>query len=581
MLFEAFRKMRIERPDMPAFHVAAGDHALPISWRQFTDDIETIAHLVKTHSPGATIAILGENSYEWIVVHAAVVFSGAKAVSLDVNASAEEIAEMTAFVGAGVMVHSALYAEKAAEIARLRPKMTVRAFGARVNDSFVADARRQLENCEGGIFSQPPPDVKAVSMLIFTSGTTSQPRAVQQTLEALETCCAVWSERLDMKAGDRSLMVLPLHHVFGICTVYLMLLNGVAVGVCPDFRRLYDAVERFRADFLFLVPALADILAGKIESRAGSAEKSLGVSLRWILTGGAPLSMKTFERLKRLGIRTISAYGLTETASLYSVSPVDDTAHPCGAGRTAEGYGVETKVSASGELLIRGPNVFKGYFKEAALTAEVIDSEGWFHTGDVGEIDKDGFVEIKGRISRTIVLSSGKKIAPEELEGRIGLLPGVSEVVVSGVGDSRDIKAEVYASIPADKVREMIHKLNLQLPVYKRIREVVVRGSPFPRTASGKIKYQTGRGARTRASLSRRDIRLGRMRFPFAWSLSLCLAAVLVAALTIVPNLLASGGVVLPLGFARLFGVLDIVGELMLAALAIVFIFKIERDSDK
>jgi long-subunit acyl-CoA synthetase (AMP-forming) len=154
--------------------------------------------------------------------------------------------------------------------------MTVRAFGARVNDSFVEDARRQLENCEGGIFSQPPQDVKAVSMLIFTSGTTSQPRAVQQTLEALEICCAVWSERLDMKAGDRSLMVLPLHHVFGICTVYLMLLNGVAVGVCPDFRRLYDAVERFRADFLFLVPALADILAGKIESRAGSAEKSLG-----------------------------------------------------------------------------------------------------------------------------------------------------------------------------------------------------------------------------------------------------------------------------------------------------------------
>jgi long-subunit acyl-CoA synthetase (AMP-forming) len=329
------------------------------------------------------------------------------------------------------------------------------------------------------------------------------------------------------------------------------------------------------------VPALADILAGKIESRAGSAEKSLGVSLRWILTGGAPLSMKTFERLKRLGIRTISAYGLTETASLYSVSPVDDTAHPCGAGRTAEGYGVETKVSDSGELLIRGPNVFKGYFKEAALTAEVIDSEGWFHTGDVGEIDKDGFVKIKGRISRTIVLSSGKKIAPEELEGRIGLLPGVSEVVVSGVGDSRDIKAEVYASIPADKVREMIHKLNLQLPVYKRIREVVVRNSPFPRTASGKIKYQTGRGARTGASPARRDIRVGRMRFPFAWSLSLCLAAVLVAALTIVPNLLASGGVVLPLGFARIFGVLDIVGELMLAALAIVFIFKIERDSDK
>ena len=108
MLFEAVRKMRIERPDMPAFHVAAGDHALPISWRQFTDDIETIAQLIKTHSPGATIALLGENSYEWITAHAAIVLSGAKVVPLDVNANADEIAEMTAFVGAGVMVHSAL-----------------------------------------------------------------------------------------------------------------------------------------------------------------------------------------------------------------------------------------------------------------------------------------------------------------------------------------------------------------------------------------------------------------------------------------------------------------------------------------
>lgn len=416
-------------------------------------------------------------------------------------------------------------------------------------------------------------------MLIFTSGTTSQPRAVQQTLEAIETYCAVWSERLDMKAGDRSLMVLPIHHVFGICTVYLMLLNGVAVGVCPDFRRLYDAVERFRADFLFLVPALADILAGKIESRAGSAEEALGSSLRWILTGGAPLSVKTFERLKKLGIRTISAYGLTETASLYSVSPVDDTAHPCGAGLVAAGHGVETKVSGSGELLIRGPNVFKGYYKDDAHTAEAIDSEGWFHTGDTGVIGKDGFVEIKGRISRTIVLSSGKKIAPEELEGRIGLLPGVAEVVVSGVGDSRDIKAEVYASVTADKVREMIHKLNLQLPVYKRIREVVVRNSPFPRTASGKIRFQPRRDVRQGAPFAGRDIRVGGMRFPFVWSLSLCLSAISVATLTIVPDLLASEGVKLPVGLTRMFGILDVAGEVMLVVLAIVFIFKIKRDS--
>ena len=579
MLFEAFREMRRSRPQAAAFYVAAGDRALPISWKRFTDDIEAIAYLIETRTPGATIALLGENSYEWITAHVAIMFSGAKVVPLDVNLSAGEIAEMTAFVGAEVLVHSSLYVDKAKSVSKLRPGMAVHAFGSRQTDLVIEDVKRRLGEGVPGIFSKPPPDTDSVSMLVFTSGTTLRPRAVRQTLKAVETCCEVWASRLDMKAGDHSLMVLPLHHIFGMCAAYLMLSQGVAIGVCPDFRRLYDAVERFRADFLFLVPALADILAGKIELRARTAAEAFGAPIRWILTGGAPLQRRTYDRLRALGVKSVCAYGLTETASLYSVSPVSDTQHPCCAGKVPVGSGVETRVAGSGELLIRGPNVFKGYYGEKKRTEEVLDKDGWFHTGDVGEIDGEGFVTVKGRISRTIVLSSGKKIAPEELEERLQSLPGVLESMVCGTGDVREIRAEIYASLPDDEVRRAVHKLNLQLPTYKRIRDVSFRKKPFPRTASGKIKIADPGKVKRPSSV--RSFRVGRWRLPIGLSLTLGLASMAVALLTLVPNLLMSNGVVMPKALTRFFGMLDFAGEVLLVIFAVVYIFKVKSSSEK
>lgn len=130
----------------------------------------------------------------------------------------------------------------------------------------------------------------------------------------------------------------------------------------------------------------------------------------------------------------------------------------------------------------------KGYYRLPEKTAAVIDKDGWYHTGDLGRIDEDGFVWITGRASRTIILSSGKKVAPEELEEKILALPGIRETIVSGEGETRDIKAEIYASIPEASVMRVVGELNARLPVYKRIKTIVVRNEPFPRTSSGKIR---------------------------------------------------------------------------------------------
>ena len=487
MLFEAFKNLRETRPHAPAFLVTSGDRALPISWRQFTDDIDLVVRLIRMHAPKAKFGLLGENSYEWVVAHAGILFSGATVVPIDVNLNAQEIAERLRFVGATALIHSSLHDEKAHAVRDMVPGLVVAGFGSIKTERFLDKIRSAFVQ-KDSIWNQDSIPVEDVSMLVFTSGTTSEPRGTELTILAMETFCHWACECLPMKEGDRSLMLLPLHHIFGICVTYLMLMRGVALGVCPDFRRIYDAFERFRVNFAFLVPALADILAQKIQQKANSAEEALGQPIDWILIGGAALPRRTYEHLTALGVKMITGYGLTETAAAYSITPYLGDPHVGAQGKVSQAPGVETKVSPEGELMIKGPCVMKGYYKMPEKTAKVLEKDGWYHTGDIGRIDEDGFVWITGRASRTIILSSGKKIAPEELEERILSIPGIREVVVSGEGETRNIRAEVYGTIPESSILRAIGQLNMQLPVYMRIKTTVVRQEPFPRTSSGKIR---------------------------------------------------------------------------------------------
>jgi long-chain acyl-CoA synthetase len=487
VLFEAFKKMRRERAEEPAFLVAAGDRSLPISWRQFTDDISAVAVGILSRCPGGKIALLGENSYEWIVAHAATIFSGAVAVPIDVNLSAAEIAARLDKVGASALVYSALYAEKAAAVGRLCPKVVVSAFGSSEAETFIAEAKARLRAGEASVFDGPGPDTAATSMIVFTSGTTSEPRGAELAVDGLSAFAAFAGMQLKLSPGKRSLMLLPLFHIYGIAATYAMLSAGVVLGICPDYRRIYDALVRFKADFVFLVPALADILTAKIEQRERNTAVESGRLLEWICSGGAPLSPRTHERLNALGIKVVAAYGLTETTALFAISSLEEGASVGSAGKVCNLPEVEAKVSPSGELLIRGPNVLKRYYGEKDASASPVDSDGFLHTGDAGRIDGDGTVWVTGRLSRTIVLSSGKKVAPEELETKILLHPGINEVVVRGDGERREISAEIFASVPDEEVYSAISALNGSLPTYKRIKKVFIRKKPFPRTASGKI----------------------------------------------------------------------------------------------
>jgi long-subunit acyl-CoA synthetase (AMP-forming) len=228
-------------------------------------------------------------------------------------------------------------------------------------------------------------------------------------------------------------------------------------------------------------------LAEKIAKHASSAEAAFGSPIDWVLIGGAPLSRRVYENLCSLGVQPLTAYGLTETTALYSIATVGDDPHVGSAGRACDLPGVEVKVSDDGVLLVKGPNVMKGYYRDPEGTAQVLSPDGWFRTDDYGRIDEDGYVWVTGRASRTIVLSSGKKIAPEELEERIHALPGVREVLVSGDGATRNITAEIYAVVPEDSVRRSIScgsadQTTTSLPLFESIRARAEPQVPAPRT---------------------------------------------------------------------------------------------------
>ena len=570
-LFEAFRRNRAERPGEAAFLITSGDRSVPIDWRRFTDDIALIARIIGKYAPGGVIGIVGENSYEWIAGHAACLFSGATVVPVDPGLSPDEIARRLRFVGASVLLHSSLQEERAHAVERLMPGLVTGGFGTKKTDRFLDEARALLAAEGRTVFDGPAPDRTKTSMIVFTSGTTSEPRGAELTIAGIEAFCAFATETLEMKPGDRSLMLLPLHHIFGICTTYMMLARGVSLGVCPDFRRIYEAVARFRVNFLFLVPALAEILAAKIERHGRSAEDALDGRLDWILIGGAPLPNRVRDRLEALGVGAITGYGLTETTSLYSLAPSGGGARPGTAGIVPRASGVETRVSESGELLIRGPNVMKGYFKAPEATARVLSPDGWFRTGDLGRIDADGFVWITGRASRTIILLSGEKVAPEELENRLLDLSGVTEVIVSGDPETREIRADVYAKGDEGEIRKAVSALNQTLPVHQRVSRLVFRPEPFPRTASGKIRLprplpSASHGENANGTASAQGARLSRgdRRLAVATPALLSFGIVLLWLSHAVPDICLLFGFEMPVRKAWICAAMEELGEILI-----------------
>jgi long-chain acyl-CoA synthetase len=281
-----------------------------------------------------------------------------------------------------------------------------------------------------------------LATILFTSGTTGRPRGVMLSQRNLAINSAITAETIGGDVEQLRLNVLPLSHIFArTCDLYTWLYRGTRLVLTENRESLFRDLQMVRPDGLSAVPYLyqraADRVREKVrESGGGDAEESaqlkalFGGRMERLTSGGAPLSPETEAWYRDRGLPILAGYGLTESSPVISMS-TQTVNRFSSSGRPLAG--VEVRIAEDGEILNRGPNTMMGYWNDPAATATAI-RDGWLHTGDLGELDADGFLYVRGRKKELIVLATGKKVVPTRVEGLLTASPLIEQAVVFGEG---------------------------------------------------------------------------------------------------------------------------------------------------
>jgi long-chain acyl-CoA synthetase len=453
-----------------------------VSARAFADEVTAVAKglVASGVNPGDRVAIMSRTRYEWTVVDFAVWAAGAVGVPVYETSSADQVhwilsdSDVRAVV-VETPVHAALVAGVRGDLPHLTDVWTLNddalaalvSAGAGVDDAEVA-RRTALAGTSD------------LATIIYTSGTTGRPKGVELThgnFVHLALNGAIAFHDVCATPGSRTLLFLPLAHVFARFIQVLCIPSSATMGYTPDPKQLLPDLASFRPTFILAVPRVFEKVYNSAEQKAaaspvrlrlfrwaaqvsvaysravetsggpspalraqhaladrlvyGRLRAALGGRARWAISGGAPLGERLGHFYRGLGLRVLEGYGLTETTAPTVVSRPDALK----IGSVGPPFpGTSLRIDDAGEIFVKGPHVFRAYHANPEATAEAL-VDGWFRTGDLGAMDPDGFLRITGRSKEIIVTAGGKNVAPAVLEDRLRGHPLVSQCVV--VGDAR------------------------------------------------------------------------------------------------------------------------------------------------
>ncbi len=518
----------------PLFSWFQGEETLVVkTYRDFLDDVNALGTALSARGfQGHHIAVLGGNSYAWLVVFLAVVNGNSVIVPLDKGLSAPELRHILDDSSCTMLFYAKSHEELVKQIRPELPSLTclVTLEGMAGEESSLEQflsLGRTLMNKGDSPFINLRIDREKMAMLMYTSGTTGVSKGVmlshKNVAASIVSCCkTVWLP------GD-TVAVLPFHHILGFFSVFLAIHAGLRVHINQDLWDLSRDMQLIRPKIMCLVPLFVERLHKKIwdraeeEGKAGKLRfllhvsrflcgigidlrrvffkpvlKAFGGDIRAIFCGGAPMDPAYERAMRDFGITFMFGWGITECspgvssnrANWYRVRSVGH-AFP----------GTEIAVfnpneNGEGELIIRGDNIMLGYYKNPEATSKAL-VEGWFHSGDCGRIDRDGFIFLTGRMKNVIILSNGKNVYPEEIEMALQCgIKGIAEVIVREAG--RKIVAEIF---PDSEYMEKegitdahthftrhIADVNKMLADHKRIGDLVIRQTEFEKTTTKKIK---------------------------------------------------------------------------------------------
>ena len=479
------RCMEQEFPDNVAIRYVAADGKTVVEkkYREYAQDIRRMTAYLKAEVPGIKgqrVALLSRNSYEYCVASFGIILAGGVLVTLNQKKTWEELEYELGLVEPALILNDGIdYGYRAELEAAYGPKL-------RPMDCYRDTAPGELTNCIGH---------DDLMMLMFTSGTTGRSKGVMLSERNMCASLCTYAARAEnwitsrLPEGQKlplsHMTLLPLFHMACFVCVVSYPPAGWTLNLCSDIRDFYRDLGLMHSDIMASAPMLVETVYN--DFKRGRVSRLNGL---WDLCcSSAALDPKMLLELAQNGFVINQCYGMTETFGDGILNFTQTADHMSAVGKPddhkPDDY-VEYKLDETGEICIRGSCVMLGYYKDPEATAEVIDADGWFHTGDLARMDEEGYYYITGRKKNLIILASGENVSPEELEKKLALCPAVTECIVKEKGQK--ICAVVFC--PEDKqeeVRAFVTETNRTLPLYKRISAVEFTAEPLPRNALGKL----------------------------------------------------------------------------------------------
>jgi long-chain acyl-CoA synthetase len=494
--------------------------------------------------PGSRVAILSENRPEWVVAYLGIYMAGMITVPLDAQISPPEWRRLIDDSESNLVFVSGLLLPKLREATKdCRPPRRLICFDSISGDR---DARNELAGLiEWTVGLPTPPSLpesrpEDIATIIYTSGTTGTPKGVMLTHDNIVSELQSIFRAIRVDENDALLCLLPLQHVLAsIINVLIPLYLGGQVVFADTLKRaeILKALEEAGITILATVPQFFYLFYNRIQEELlkkpaltrtlfrgmlrlnrfslrhskinlgriffPQIHRSFGARLRIFVSGGSAFDPKVAQDFHDMGFTILQGFGLTETTGACTVTRVESNV--IGSVGTPL-FGVEVKIlspdeAGIGEILIRGPVVMKGYYKNADATEEALQ-DGWFHSGDLGRTDAQGNLFITGRKKEIIVLPNGKNIYPDELEAHYQQSPYIQEMAVVGIASAQERGERLHAVVvpnfdylktkkitnAREALRDEIANLSNQLPKYKRLMSYQIQGEPLPRTTTRKVK---------------------------------------------------------------------------------------------
>lgn len=536
---------------------------------EYGRDIKGLAtYILNSKYAGDKLAVVGENAYEWHVSYNAILSSGAVGVPMDRALPEEELIQLLRRSRSRVIFYHHKHHKMILSIAKkiksgeldLPLDMFVIFYkegltGKTPDDTWPENDDRfyniydliaeGLAMREAGDtkFEDTVIDVNATKIILFTSGTTSMSKGVMLSHNNIISNVYAITQTLDVRKGERAYSILPLHHTFENTCDFFILSCGACLCLSDGLRYIVKNMEEWKPQVCISVPLLFENIYARIEDgiKASGKERiiaiarpvtrflkkcgidvrravfkeildKLGGNFRMIIIGGAGIDKRYIDAFSDFGLQFFMGYGLTETSPVISVNSIACDVHGS-VGRPMAGITAAVDADgkgpkAVGEILTKSDCVMLGYYENEEATREVIDEDGWLHTGDMGYIDKNGCIFITGRVKSMIVLTNGKKAFPEEIEAVITEIKGVTEAFVWGNKNEREgidicakllidrsaIGAELgLTTEPDDRQIEVylsdkMHIANHKMPQYKIVRNFVFSEEDMIKTTTLKIK---------------------------------------------------------------------------------------------